>query len=102
VVDEVVGAEVGREVVIVWADVVLVVVAIKGSEQGFGAIGEVKGVRRIVRRRESSSGSRVLSESDSGGSEGDFGGSGTSGMGDTSLVVGGTSYNDMSGRSAPR
>ena len=63
---------------------------------------EAKGVRRITWRRESSSRFQALSESDSGGSEGDFGGSGTSGTGDSTHVWVCTSYSDMSGRSAPR
>src|SRR5712671_3590576 len=48
----------------------------RGSGRGATTSGEANGVRRIARRRESSSGSWVLSESDSGGFEGDFGGSG--------------------------
>jgi len=78
------------------------VVAIRGNERGVTVSGEAKGVRRIARRRESSSGSWVLSESDAGGSEGDFGGSGASGLGVSIRVWVCTSYSDMSGRSAPR
>jgi len=59
-------------------------------------------VRRIAQRRELSSGSAVLSSSDSTGSGGDFGGSGISGSGVRIRVSVGTSYNDISGRSAPR
>jgi len=43
--------------VVVWADVVAVVVAIRGNTHEVTVIGEANGVRRIVRRRESSSGS---------------------------------------------
>ena len=60
---------------------VAVVVAIRGSERGATTSGEASGVRRIDRRSESSSGFWVSSESDSGGFEGDFGGSTGSGSG---------------------
>ena len=102
VVDEAAGAEVEVVGRVVWVDVAVVVAAIRGSEGEITTSGEAKGVERIAWRRESSSGSRVLSESDSGGSEGDFGGSGTSGMGDSTRVSVCTSCSDMSGRSAPR
>ena len=74
---------VGVEVVsaAVWVDVVAVVVAIRGNERGVTVSGEAKGVRRIARRSESSSGSWVLSESDPSGSRGDVDGSGVSGSG---------------------
>ena len=77
--DEAAGAEVEVTSAAVWTDVVAVVVAIRGSELGVLTIGEVNGVSRIAWRSESSSGSWVLSKSDSGGFEGDFGGSGSSG-----------------------
>jgi len=60
-------------------DVVVVVVAIEGNERGVTVSGEANGVRRIARRRESSSGSSVLSGSDVTDSVGDFGGSAISG-----------------------
>jgi len=81
VVDEAAGAEVVVASVVVWTDVVAVVVAIRGNTRGIVAIGDANGVRQIAWRRESSSGSRVLSESDIGGSNGDFGGSGVSASG---------------------
>jgi len=55
--DEAAGAEVAVTSAAVWTDVVAVVVAIRGSELGVTVSGEANGVRRIVRRRESSSGS---------------------------------------------
>ena len=86
-----------------WVDVVAVVVAaIRGNAGAAIVIGEVKGVRRIARRRESLSGSSVLSGSNATDSEGDFGGSTISGVWGSSTVVGCTSNNDISGRSAPR
>ena len=53
--DEAAGAEVGGEIVAITAAVVVVVVAIRGNEGKAVASGEVRGVRRIARRRESSS-----------------------------------------------
>jgi len=84
--DGAVGAEVEVESAAVWTDIVAVVVAIRGNERGAGVSRDTKGVRQIVWRRNSSSGFRALSESDSAGSEGDFGGSGTSGMGNSIRV----------------
>jgi len=68
--DEAVGAEVEMVVVAAWVVVEdeAVMVAISGNDRGPIAIGEVSGVRRIARRRESSSGSWTLPESDSEGS----------------------------------
>ena len=78
--DEAAGAEVVVTSAAVWVDVVAVVVAMRGNGRGATTSGEASGVRRIARRSESSSGSWVSSESDSGGFEGDFGGSTGSGL----------------------
>ena len=72
---EAAGAEVVVTSAAVWVDVVAVVVAMRGSERGATTSGEASGVRRIACRSESFSGSSVSSESDSGGLEGDLGGS---------------------------
>ena len=100
--DGAVGAEVEVVGAAVWVDVVATVVVIRGNEQGATVSGEAKGVRRIARRSESSSGSWVLSELESGGTEGNFGGSRDSGSGVSGCVWVCTSYSDISGRSAPR
>ena len=55
--DEAAGAEVEVTSAAVWTDVVAVVVAIRGNERGVTVSRDANGVRRIVRRRESSSGS---------------------------------------------
>jgi len=89
---------------VVWVDVAVkrVVVAINGNNLGTIGSGEVSGVRRIARRRESSSRSWSLPESGSGDFGGDSSCSGISGSRGSVGAGGCTSCNDMSGRSAPR
>jgi len=64
------GTEVKEVTGAVWVvvEVNIVVVAMSGSGVGILAIGVVSGVSRMAQRRESSSGSGVLSESDLGSS----------------------------------
>jgi len=79
--DEAAGADVVVTSAAVWVDVEVAAVVIRGNARGTTTSGEANGVRRIAWRRESSSGSCVLSKSDSGEFEGDLGGSGSSGSG---------------------
>ena len=102
--EEASGVEVEAVSAVVWVDVAVkrVVVAINGNNLGTIGSGEVNGIRRIARRRESSSRSWSLPELDSGDFGGDSGCSGISGSSDLVGAGGCTSCNDMSGRSAPR
>ena len=104
VVEEATEVEVEAVGAVVWVDVAVerVMVAIGGSDLGATGSGEVSGVRRIARRRESSSRSWSLPESGSGDFGGDSGCSGISGSRGSVGTDGCTSCNEMSGRSAPR
>ena len=61
VVDGAAGAEIEVVGRVVWVDVAVIMAAIKGNEGETIEDGEAKGVSRIAWRRESSSGSWVLS-----------------------------------------